>query len=74
MESKQLINTLSTLSTKLEKVQADIEQIKLEIARNERVTKLETKMAGMEVKVYVLFGALILIASAFIGFYFRTNG
>lgn len=74
MESKQLIQTLSSLASKFEKMQGDIEQIKLELARNERVTKLETKMAGMEVKVWVLFGTLILIASAFIGYYFNTHG
>lgn len=62
------------LSGKIEKVQEDVGQIKLELAKNERVTKIENKMAAMEVKVWVLFGALILVASAFIGFYFKTNG
>jgi hypothetical protein len=74
MESKQLIQTLQTLAGKVENIQKDIESIKLELARNERVTKLEAKMAGMEVKVWVLFGALVLIASAFVGFYFKNNG
>lgn len=55
----------------MDKLKSDIEAIKIELARNERVTKLETQMAGMEVKMWVLFGVIAMIASAFIGFYFQ---
>lgn len=71
MESKQAIQALTTLSNNMDKLKSDIEAIKIELARNERVTKLETQMAGMEVKMWVLFGVIAMIASAFIGFYFQ---
>jgi hypothetical protein len=74
MESKRLIEIIGEVNKRSETMQNDITQIKLELAKNERVSKLENKMAGMEVKVWVLFGSLVLIASAFIGFYFKNNG
>jgi hypothetical protein len=46
----------------------------LDLARNERVNKLEIKMAGMEVRVWVLFSVLMLVASAMVGYFFKTHG
>lgn len=73
MESKQLIQTLSAVAGKVEKMQTDVEQIKLELAKSEKVNKLENRMAAMEVKVWVLFGVLALVASAVIGYLFKNG-
>jgi dynactin complex subunit len=74
MTDKKTIEIIDQLNNRLERMQADIQSIKLDLAKNERVTTLENKMAAMEVKVWVLFGALVLVASAFVGYYFKTNG
>lgn len=74
MDAKQLIQAISNLSGKIEEVKKDIEQIKLELARNEKVNKLESRMAAMEVKVWVVFGVLTLVASAVVGYFFQHNG
>lgn len=74
MDAKQIIGAISNLSGKVEEVKKDIEQIKLELARNEKVNKLESRMSAMEVKVWVLFGVLAIVASAAIGFFFKQNG
>lgn len=74
MDQKRIVEVLGDMTRRLETVQSDINNIKLDLARSERLTKLENKMAAMEVKVWVLFGVLVLVASAFIGFYFNTNG
>lgn len=73
MESKQLIQTLSAVAGKVEKMQTDVEQIKLELAKSEKVNKLENRMAAMEVKVWVLFGVLAIVASAVIGYLFKNG-
>ena len=72
--SKQLIQTLSMLSDKFDKMKLELDSIKLDLARNERVNKLEIKMAGMEVRVWVLFSVLMLVASAMVGYFFKTHG
>lgn len=74
MEQKKILEFLSDVTKRIETVQTDVNNIRLELAKSERISKLENKMAAMEVKVWVLFGSLVMIASAFVGFYFKNNG
>lgn len=54
MESKRLIEIIGEVNKRSETMQSDINQIKLELAKNERVTKLEIKMASVDSDLRVM--------------------
>lgn len=74
MDQKAVIKTLELLETRTEKIQSDIIQVKIDIAANREVSELKAKVAAMEVKLYVVFGFMVLVISGIIGFAFKTNG
>jgi hypothetical protein len=74
MDQKSIIKTLEILDNRTEKIQEDIVQIRIDQASNKEVSELKSKMAAMEVKVYVFFGFMILVLSAIVGYAFKTNG
>jgi len=74
MDQKAVIKTLELLESRTDKIQHDIMQIKVDIASNKEVSDLKAKVAAMEVKLYVVFGFMVLVISGIIGFAFKTNG
>jgi len=74
MDQKAVIKTLELLETRTEKIQNDITQMKIDMAANREVADMKAKVAALEVKMYVVFGFMVLVLSGVIGYAFKTNG
>jgi hypothetical protein len=74
MDQKAIIKTLELLETRTEKIQNDITQMKIDTAANREVADMKAKVAALEVKMYVVFGFMVLVLSGVIGYAFKTNG
>jgi len=74
MDQKAVIKTLELLETRTEKIQDDITQMKIDMAANREVADMKAKVAALEVKMYVVFGFMVLVLSAIVGYAFKTNG
>lgn len=74
MDQKAVIKTLELLESRTEKIQNDVMQVKLDLAANREVSEMKAKVAALEVKMYVVFGFMVLVLSGVIGFAFKTNG
>lgn len=73
MDQKQLIKTLEAMEVRMEKIQTELMQVKIDIASNKEVSDLKAKVAAMEVKMYIVFGFMALVVSGVVGFVFKTN-
>lgn len=73
MDQKAVIKTLELLESRTEKIQNDVMQVKLDLAANREVSEMKAKVAALEVKMYVVFGFMVLVLSGVIGFAFKTN-
>lgn len=73
MDQKAVIKTLELLESRTEKIQHDVMQVKLDIAANREVADMKAKVAALEVKMYVVFGFMVLVLSGVIGYAFKTN-
>lgn len=67
MQQKQFITTLDLLTGKIEKAQTEIDHLKLELARSERIKDLEIEMAGIRANMKIMYWFLSIVITAVVG-------